>query len=242
MTDRDPRAELGEVPCGNGADAASSANDEDNLAVHGFVHFLDSLDGWFRKNRFAVWHDEPIAQRVPGGADAGRGRFALVMSAVVADQRARHPEHNVAFEVLVVIDEDLRDERFVPGLEAQEVDMSRTIGVPVLGAEHLTNRAVGRYRIAGGLDRSEGEASRGVGRELPPQVHVRLCVVLVFVETDRRGLPDVDLDVCERLTRGVDDLARDEQLGAGGWGANDGSSVLRPGRIGSPKRAEQRRG
>jgi hypothetical protein len=53
-------------------------------------------------------------------------------------------------------------------------------------------------------------------------------------------LPDVDLDVCERFARDVDDLARDEQLGPRGRGANDGSSVLRPRRIGSPKRAQQR--
>jgi hypothetical protein len=48
MTDGNARAELSEVPGGNSADAAGSTHDEDNLAVHGLAHLLDSLDGWFR--------------------------------------------------------------------------------------------------------------------------------------------------------------------------------------------------
>src|SRR6266852_619527 len=152
MTDRNARAEFGEVPGGNGADAAGSADDEDNLTVHGFVHVSDSLDGWFGKDRFARLHDEPVVQRVPGCTDAGRWRLAVLLAAIVSDQRARHSEHHVAFEVLVVIDKDLRDERFVPGFEAQEMDVRRAIRMPVLGAKHLANRTVGGHWIAGGLD------------------------------------------------------------------------------------------
>ena len=77
-----------------------------------------SLDGWFGEVRFASFHSEPIVQSVPGDADAGRRRFTMVMLEIFADERSRYAEHHVASEAFVAIDEYLRDQRLVPGLEA----------------------------------------------------------------------------------------------------------------------------
>ncbi len=53
------------------------------------------------------------------------------MAAVVADQCAGDAEHDVALEVRVVVDEDLRDERLEVRPEAEEVDVRGPVRVPV---------------------------------------------------------------------------------------------------------------
>ena len=42
--------------------------------------------------------------------------------------------------MLVVIDEDLRDERLEAGLEREEMKMRRPEGMAVLGAQHVARR------------------------------------------------------------------------------------------------------
>ena len=73
------------------------------------------------------------------------------------------------------------------------MDVRRPERVAALRPQQAADHAVGRDRVAGGLDRAEPEAAVRVGRELAAQVHLGLLRVLVLVEADRRGVPDVDL-------------------------------------------------
>jgi hypothetical protein len=200
-------SEFGKAPGARGSDAAGPADHEDNLAVHGWAHCRSSLDRWIGENRVASLHDKAVTQCVPRRANAGRGRLAFVMPAIVSDQRARYPEHDIGFEVFVIINEDLGDERLVPFLESQEVDMRRPKGMSVLGAQHLTDRAVRRDWVACRLDGPKGETTGIVGGEFSAQVHVGLRVVLILIKADRRGLPDVDLDACKGFSGDVYNLA-----------------------------------
>ena len=127
-----------------------------------------------------------------GGDAREAGLVGLLVTLEAADDRLLHAEGDVGLQVLVVVDEDLGDQRPVPGGRDDEVDMGWPVRVPVLLAQQMADRAVGRHRVAGRPHRAEPEAALAVGAEAAAQVHVGLVGILVVVEAHRRGLPGVD--------------------------------------------------
>jgi len=106
------------------------------------------------------------------------------------------------------------------------MQMRRSIGVPLLRRQQAPHHAVGRNGVAHHLDGAEPEAALGVGDELSAQVHVRLAGILILVETDRGGVPDIDVRAGDRIARPIDDAAGDEQRVAGRVGPHDRAAVL----------------
>src|SRR4051794_30023592 len=96
----------------------------------------------------------------------------------------------------------------------------------ILRSQEASDDAIGRNRIADHHDRSEPEAPVRVGRELAPEIVFGLLGILVLVETDRRGVPDVDRGALDRSSRAVYDARRHEQGMAGGVGPNDAPAIL----------------
>lgn len=125
---------------------------------------------------------------------------------------ARDAEDDIALEPLVLSHEDLGDEGLVALLEAEEVQVRRPIRLAPLRAQQFPDRAIGRDGVAGRPDRAERETTVGIGLELAPQVHVGLPVILVLVEPDGRGLPDIDLHAGDGGAIDIDDLAIDEEF------------------------------
>src|SRR6266849_1110450 len=99
--------------------------------------------------------------------------------------------------MFVIVHEDLCDQSLVAWLETEKMDVRRAVGMTPLGTQHVSDWSIGRDRVSCGLDRAEAEPTLRVGGELAAQVHVGLAVVLIFVQTDRRRLPDVDLDATD---------------------------------------------
>src|SRR5215813_9489542 len=96
--------------------------------------------------RRAALHDERMGERVPRAADVGRRRRLVVVAHVVADEVAGDAELDVALEIGIVVDVDLRDQRLEPVLGGQEVEMGGPHVVAPLPAQQLADRAVDRDR------------------------------------------------------------------------------------------------
>ena len=77
--------------------------------------------------RLARLHVERVVETVPRRLHAGRRRRTGLMADIAADQRAGHAVNNVGFEVLVVVDEDLRDQRLEARLIAEDVQVRRPV-------------------------------------------------------------------------------------------------------------------
>src|SRR3546814_18642116 len=120
------------------------------------------------------------------------------------------------------------------------MDMGRAKGMPALGVEQLADDAGRRNRISGGQDAAERKDTVRIGRELAPQVHVRLALVFILIKTTRRGVPDVDLGAGDGSTGGVDHPSRHEERVAFGLGSNARLPVGDRGRMHAPDWTEQR--
>src|SRR5271166_1839158 len=142
-----------------------------------------SLDWRLRKHRLTGFHNEGVIEREPRSLHiAGRG--PSLTRAIVADQRVRDPEDDVAIEIFAAPNKDLRDERLEALLERKKMDMRGPVGMAVLRAQKVADRTVSRNGVGARYDRSEREASFFVGDELASQIHIALRIVLVLIKTD----------------------------------------------------------
>jgi hypothetical protein len=87
--------------------------------------------------------------------------------------------------------------------------------------QQVADRAVDRDGVTRGLDAAEGEPAVRVGQEPAPQVPFGLLGVLVLVQADRRGVPDVHLGPGHRPSVGVDHRAGEEERRPLGGRADD---------------------
>src|SRR3954464_9149583 len=71
------------------------------------------LDRRLRQPCLARFHDEGVVQRVPGTGDIGSGRGSGLITAEITNKVARHAEDDIRFQVVVIVHEYLRDQRFV---------------------------------------------------------------------------------------------------------------------------------
>ena len=128
---------------------------------------------------------------------------AVRLLLVIADQRLGDAELAVGLEVRVLRVVDLRSDGLEAGLVDQKVQVRGAHVVALLRGEQRARRSVGRHRVAGGLDAGEAERAVLARGELAAQVHLGLRRVLVLVEADGGGMPDVDLCLLNRLTSPV---------------------------------------
>jgi len=120
----------------------------------------------------------------------------------MANQIFGHTEHHIAFQVFVIIDEDLSNQRLGARLEAKKMQMRWAVRMAILGAQQFPHWPVRWHGVAGGLDGAEPERPVLIRIKPSPQVHVRLVGVLVLVKAGRRRMPDIDLDPLDRWPSG----------------------------------------
>ena len=82
------------------------------------------------------------------------------------DQDAAHAEHGVGVEVLVALDEHVRDQRLIALGGDHEVDVRGAHRAAPAGLEQVAHRAVGGDRVGLRLDRPEPEAAVVVGEQV----------------------------------------------------------------------------
>src|SRR5258707_318936 len=93
--------------------------------------------------------------------------------------------------------------------------MRRPVGFPMLSAQQVADRAVGRYGVARGLYGAEMKDAVLARLEAPAQVHVSLIGVLVLIQADRRGVPDIDFHRRDRPILRVADVSSNKERRAG---------------------------
>ena len=96
-------------------------------------------------------------QRVARG-EIGRQRRAVGDALERQHEAGAHAEHGVAVEVLVVLGEELGDQRLVARRLDDHVQMRRPPGVAAERAQHVAGRAVVRHRVG---DRPHGREGEG---------------------------------------------------------------------------------
>ena len=133
------------------------------------------------------------------------------MAHIVAEKRPRDAKLRVGVDVRVIRIVDLRDQNFEALFDDQGMKMSRSKGVPVLSLQKPSDHAVGWNWIANHLDGGEPESAILIRREFAAQIYVGLFGVLVLVEADWRGMPDIDFSARDRLARPINDARADEQ-------------------------------
>src|SRR5579885_3003306 len=196
------------------------------------------LDRRFRQLSFARLHHKGLIERIPLPIDVRRRRPAAVAH-VITDERAGDAELHIAIELLVVIDIDLRDQRFESVFENQEVQVRRTKIVPLAGTDKVAHRTINRDRIARRLDAAKAEIPVFAGGEFAAEIHRRLLWVLLLIEAFRRRMPNVDFGSLDWRSILIFDPAPHEERGARCRRTYDRAIVLGPRRIHTPKRAKQ---
>src|SRR5882672_10126227 len=106
---------------------------------------------------------------------------------------SRHTELYIGFKHGIIIRVDLRGDALEARLENQEVEMGRPKIVALLSVQEVANRAIDRYWIPRRLDAPEAKTAIRVGGKFSAQVHFCLVRILGLVETDRGGVPDINL-------------------------------------------------
>jgi hypothetical protein len=108
------------------------------------------------------------------------------------DERRLDPENCIARQILVPIQEEMRDKGAISGRADHEVNMCR----PERMAAHRREQLAGGTVIGNGIaHRHDGSEAIGTGRvstKAGSQVTAGLIFVLNVVELIGRGLPDLD--------------------------------------------------
>src|SRR5689334_7228131 len=90
------------------------------------------------------------------------------------DERVLDAEDDVAVEIGVALDEEMRRERLVSFRRDDEVEMRRTHRVAAHRVQDRAHRSIGRYRIARRLDGAEEEISLAIALEASAQIEAIL--------------------------------------------------------------------
>ena len=134
------------------------------------------------------------------------GRRARRMLGEVGDETVLDAEHRVLVQVRIPGDEDMRDQRAVPGRVYLEVQVGGPHRTPARGGEQVTHGPVIRDRIGGRAHRPEPvSAVRGAAQ--PAASSGPAVGVLNVVEAVLVGLPHLDTGPGHRLTAGAADGA-----------------------------------
>ena len=128
-------------------------------------------------------------------APAGAGLNSII-------ERVLHGEYRVVLGVLAATLEHLRGQILVTWRADAEVEVRRTIGMPVHHSQQISGGAVERDGIGDRTQRTEGVASLRIGPELAAQIIFRLVRVLLLVEPVRRAFPDIEDGILDRLAVG----------------------------------------
>lgn len=129
------------------------------------------------------------------------------MTDEITHQGLGHAKLHVSIDVSVTGVINLRYQDLEPGLDDQCMKMGWPIGVSVLRYQQSSDNTVRGKGIADHLDGAEPETSVGICRELAAQIHVGLIRVLIFIESGRGSVPDIDLGTDNRITVRINDLA-----------------------------------
>ena len=162
---------------------------------------------------------------LPGARHVARRRLAVVVASVIAHQHTRHAEDHVVVDMRIVGDKNLGDQRLIARLIAHHVQVRRPIGFATLRPQEVADWAVGGDGIACGLDRAELKDAVLAGAQPSAEVHLGLVRILVLVEADRRGMPDIDLHLWHRPALRVAEMPGNKQRRAGCRRPDDAGAV-----------------
>ena len=84
------------------------------------------------------------------------------------------------------------------GLIDHEVQMGGAKVMAARGAHQIADGAIDGNWVTRRLDAAEIETSVFAGDKAPAQIHLGLTCILIFIETFRRGMPDIDLGARDR--------------------------------------------
>src|SRR5215472_16318898 len=116
------------------------------MLVGGLLSYL--FDWGTRQERLTRFHNVCIVERMPGRLRGRITRTRLLVSHVVTHECFGYTELHIRIDMRVSGIVNLRDQRLEAGLEDQRVQMSGSIGMPLLRFQKSTDDAVARDRVA----------------------------------------------------------------------------------------------
>lgn len=111
------------------------------------------------------------------------------------DQRVFDRKHRIVIEVFAIFIEYLGCDGFVSLEENDQMNMRWSIRMTIQQLQQLSGRAIEGDWVGSGSQAVECIFAIRVRHEFASQVRVDLIWILLFIETIRRSLPDVDCSI-----------------------------------------------